>query len=588
MPLASELLAAAQTPEALLAALRAAEPDILYERVFAYDYRMPRSVQKAWEAALRHPTEVLSTFEFGTIVLDEAQAVKNPDTLRAKAVRALKGTFRVGLSGTPLENRTGELWSLFAAIAPGVLGSRERFRASYALPIERDGDVERRRALARRIRPFVLRRLKSEVAKDLPSRTEIRVDVDLSASERGLYDAARALAIEELGTASVPEQQRRFQVLAALTRLRQLACHPRLIDAESTETSSKMEVLVDLLRELRDQRRRTLVFSQFVRQLHLVRDRLEGEGFRLRYLDGSTAPDERRTEVDAFQRGDGDVFLLSLKAGGTGIDLTAASDVVILDPWWNPAVEDQAADRAHRIGQTQAVTIYRLVARETVEERIIALHADKRDLVSAVLEGTGGASALTADELLELLSEPVSVAGGNVSTRERTPARPPKLGVIEGGKGQPTIAPAPGPATTAGDAKDPAASTPKPAAPAPKPAPEPRPARATKPTIEAAPAPPSVTTLENPTTLTIDEWITTFGAGLDREVAANNLAVGSAGVYRAAARKIFPRLGISGAVAREQLVAALVRFKEGAIAGRIAATPSEVSMVSPIATRLKR
>ncbi|MFZ5478879.1 MAG: SNF2-related protein [Myxococcota bacterium] len=373
------------------------------ERPRADDAPSPGDVWVTSYDLLVRDVEVLSSFSFATLVLDEAQAVKNPDTHRARAARALDAGFRVALSGTPLENRTGELWSLFAVVSPGVFGSRERFRTRYALPIEAHGDASRRAALARAIRPFVLRRLKREVAAELPPRTEVRVDVVLSEEERALYDAARVHALTEAGSVAGPEAQRRIRLLAALTRLRQLACHPRLVDPAAGASSTKLERVLELLRELRTEGRRVLVFSQFVRQLDLVQEALAGEAFAIRRLDGSTPAEARRAEVEAFQRGEGDVFLISLKAGGAGLNLTAASDVVLLDPWWNPAVEDQAADRAHRIGQARAVTIYRVVARETVEERILAMHAAKRDLVSAVLDGTGAAAALSVDELLALL-----------------------------------------------------------------------------------------------------------------------------------------------------------------------------------------
>jgi hypothetical protein len=206
-----------------------------------------------------------------------------------------------------------------------------------------------------------------------------------------------------LGDDSTPMERRRFQVLAAITRLRQLACHPRLVDPQGPPGSAKLARLVELVNELRAEGRRPLVFSQFTEHLALARAALAAEGLRLRYLDGSTPAAARSAEVDAFQAGEGDAFLLSLKAGGLGINLTSASEVVLLDPWWNPAVEDQAADRAHRIGQTQRVTVYRLVARGTVEEEILAMHTRKRDLVAGVLAGTAEAGALSVDELMGLL-----------------------------------------------------------------------------------------------------------------------------------------------------------------------------------------
>jgi SNF2 family DNA or RNA helicase len=314
------------------------------------------------------------------------------------------------MSGTPLENHVGELWSLFSIVFPGLLGSWDQFRDRFAIPIDRDRDPDARAALARLIRPFLLRRTKTEVASDLPSRTEITVPVALSDDEARLYEDARLAAVAHLAkeTKKLRDEQRRFQVLAALTRLRLLASHPRLYDASSPVASSKMARLVELLEELREEGHRALVFSQFTSHLALVQTELEAAGFKLLYLDGATPARVRAQLVERFQRGEGDAFLISLKAGGTGINLTAADYVIHLDPWWNPAVEDQATDRAHRIGQTRPVTVYRLIARGTVEERILTMHAEKRALVTGVLEGTDVAARLSTRDLLALIGEVAS------------------------------------------------------------------------------------------------------------------------------------------------------------------------------------
>jgi len=342
---------------------------------------------------------------FATLVIDEAQALKNPNTLRAKAARRLDAQFRIALSGTPLENHLGELWSLFAIIFPGLLGSWEQFRERFALPIERNRDSAARGALARVLRPFLLRRTKSEVARELPSRTEIQVPVALSKAEWQLYEDARLAAVAELGVhgKKIKNEQQRFAVLAALTRLRLLASHPRLYDSASTLGSSKMRRLLELLEELQTEGHRALVFSQFTSHLALVREELDRAGFSSLYLDGGTPAGHRAKLIQRFQAGEGDVFLISLKAGGTGINLTAADYVIHLDPWWNPAVEDQATDRAHRIGQTKPVTVYRLITRGTIEEQIVALHGDKRALVAGILEGTDVAARLSTRDLLDLL-----------------------------------------------------------------------------------------------------------------------------------------------------------------------------------------
>ena len=338
-------------------------------------------------------------------MLDEAQAVKNAQTHRARAARSLRAEFRVALSGTPLENHLGELWSLFATVFPGLLGSWDQFRDRFASPIERGQDPEARAALARVIRPFLLRRTKQEVARELPARTEIVVPIALSEQERALYEDARLAAVAELADMKgLRDEQRRFQVLAALTRLRLLASHPRLHDRSSPVASSKLRRLIELIAELRAEGHRALVFSQFTSHLALVREALTEAGIPALYLDGATPAAQRRRTVQAFQAGEADAFLISLKAGGTGLNLTAADYVFHLDPWWNPAVEDQATDRAHRIGQDRPVTVYRLIARGTIEDKILALHADKRALIAGVLEGTSAAARLTTRDLLALIS----------------------------------------------------------------------------------------------------------------------------------------------------------------------------------------
>ncbi len=350
--------------------------------------------------------ESLAAKTFGTLVIDEAQALKNSTTRRAKAARTLDADFRVALSGTPLENHLGELWSLFAIVFPGLLGSFEQFRTRFGLPIERDKNPEARAALSRVIKPFLLRRTKAEVARDLPARTEIEVPISLSSDEAALYEDARLAALASIGKKSgVRDEQQRFQVLAALTRLRLLASHPKLYDPSSPVASSKMQRMCELVEELRSEGHRALIFSQFTTHLALAREALERDGVKSLYLDGSTTARQRADLISRFQGGEGDVFLISLKAGGTGINLTAADYVIHLDPWWNPAVEDQATDRAHRIGQTKPVTVYRLLSRGTVEEKILSMHRDKRALVAGVLAGTDAAGRLTTKDLLALVGD---------------------------------------------------------------------------------------------------------------------------------------------------------------------------------------
>ncbi|MCB9532694.1 MAG: DEAD/DEAH box helicase [Myxococcales bacterium] len=342
---------------------------------------------------------------WNTVVIDEAQALKNHTTRRARAVHGLEADFVVALTGTPVENRSTEAWSLFRSIAPGYLGSYEDFRERFAIPIERDGDTHARTALGALMRPLILRRLKRDVARDLPDRIESRLDVTLGDFERDTYDRLRKSSIDLLQNRppGMSPLEARILALAALTRLRQTACHARLVDPDAPEVSAKQLAVTELLGELKEEGRRALVFSQFTSLLDLVEPGLTAAGLRWLRLDGSTPAAKRRQLVDEFQAGDVDVFLLSLKAGGAGLNLTAADTVIHLDPWWNPAVEDQATDRAHRIGQTQKVTVVRVVALETVEEAILELHSTKRELVDALLDGTGEASVVSLDELMRLV-----------------------------------------------------------------------------------------------------------------------------------------------------------------------------------------
>jgi superfamily II DNA or RNA helicase len=358
-------------------------------------------------------TRALADVRFHTLVLDEAQQVKNAATRRAKTIRALPADFRVALTGTPLENHTGELWAIFDVVSPGLFGTWNDFKARFASPIEKEGEMRRRRTLARAISPFVLRRKKSEVAPELPARVEIVKHLPLEPAERRSYERTRQALLLDLlregdDDVELPAGERRVRLLAAITRLRLAACHPMFagdtrLPAASVEPASKQRALVELLLELKDSGHRALVFSQFVRHLEIARAAADAAGVTSLQLDGSTPAEERQRLVERFQAGEVDAFFLSLKAGGTGLNLVRASYVVHLDPWWNPAVEDQATDRAHRIGQTEPVTVVRLVAEETIEEEILELHAHKRALVEGVLEGTGAAAALSVDELVDIL-----------------------------------------------------------------------------------------------------------------------------------------------------------------------------------------
>ena len=349
--------------------------------------------------------ELFTRQNFATIVLDEAQAIKNRVTKRSKTVMNLKGDFRLITTGTPIENHLGELWNLFNFANPGLLGSHEFFNEKFALPIEKNKDETARRTLQKLIAPFVLRRRKNQVLDDLPAKTEIMLTVEMSEEERAFYEAIRREALERIESQDGEAKDKRFRILAELTRLRLACCHPKLVNENVSMTSSKLELFGETLEELLDNKHKALVFSQFVKHLQIVKEYLNNKGISYQYLDGSTPSHVRQERIDDFQRGAGDVFLISLKAGGTGLNLTAADYVIHLDPWWNPAVEDQATDRAHRIGQMRPVTVYRLVTEDTVEEKILKLHETKRDLADSLLDGTDSSGKLSADDLLALIQE---------------------------------------------------------------------------------------------------------------------------------------------------------------------------------------
>jgi superfamily II DNA or RNA helicase len=352
-------------------------------------------------ALLRLDAARLAARPWRAVFLDEAQAIKNPDSQVARAAFALTADLRVALSGTPVENRLDELWSLMRFANPGLLGGRADFDARTARGVAL-GDAAETKRLRTRIRPFVLRRLKRDVAPELPPRTEAVLRVDLEERERAVYDAVRAASRADV-LALLESGKGVMKALEALLRLRQAACHPALVPGQKAATSSKVDLLVESLATAAADGHKALVFSQWTSLLDLVEPHLRSSGIAFCRLDGSTR--DRGGVTATFQSDDGPpVMLVSLKAGGSGLNLTAADHVFLCDPWWNPAVEDQAADRAHRIGQQRPVTIYRLVARDTVEERILDLQAQKRGLVDAALGDEALGAALTRDDLLALLA----------------------------------------------------------------------------------------------------------------------------------------------------------------------------------------
>lgn len=336
--------------------------------------------------------------EFATAVLDEAHIIKNYATKTSKATMQLQADFRIALTGTPLQNNLGEIWNLFNFINPGLLGSMQHFNDSFL-----KSESERaRKHLKNLIAPFILRRTKSAVLDELPPKTEIVKKITLSEEETAFYEALRRQALTNLENA---DEGQHIQALAEITRLRQASCNPLLVDKNLKIPSSKLATFVDITSELIANHHRALVFSQFVSHLAIVRKELDRQGITYQYIDGSTSQRKREQAVKKFQGGEGELFLISLKAGGLGLNLTAADYVLHLDPWWNPAVEDQASDRAHRIGQQRPVTVYRLVAENTIEEKILRLHAQKRDLAEQLLEGSDTASKLSVKEIIALISE---------------------------------------------------------------------------------------------------------------------------------------------------------------------------------------
>lgn len=352
---------------------------------------------------LRRDIAELGAIEFDYAILDEAQAIKNRETQTAKAARMLDARHRLTLTGTPIENRLDDLWSLFEFLNPGMLG---RLPGTKGLDSGRDLPPEQLETIARGVRPFILRRTKDAVLPELPPKTEQTIFCTLSSEQRRFYDRLREDYRSRLSR-RIDEQgfgRSKIHVLEALLRLRQAACHPSLVDPEREEVASaKLDTLVDQLTEVLDEGHKALVFSQFTSFLALVRERLDATGIDYEYLDGSTR--DRKSRVERFQSDEGPpVFLISLRAGGFGLNLTAAEYVFLLDPWWNPAVERQAIDRTHRIGQTAPVFAYRLIARDTVEERIVTMQEEKRELAETVVRAGGGfLEELTAEELYELL-----------------------------------------------------------------------------------------------------------------------------------------------------------------------------------------
>lgn len=353
--------------------------------------------------------EKLGQRQFSLLVCDEAQYLKNPKTQMARAIRCLNTQNRLALTGTPMENHLGELWSIFDWLQPGYLGGEDAFKRYFRRPIEQQGDPLTARQLAHRIKPFLLRRTKEEVATELPPKVEIIRPVSLEGQQRDIYEAVRATMHDKIQEVVAKKglAKSNIEILEALLRLRQVCCDPRLLDAtaHSKAGSAKMELLMDLLPELIAEGRRILLFSQFTSMLELIEEALNKQQISYLKLTGQT--NDRATPVADFQAGKAPVFLISLKAGGVGLNLTAADTVIHYDPWWNPAVENQATDRAHRIGQNKTVFVYKLISENTVEERIVHLQQKKASLANGIYGDEQALSAGLTAEDLKMLLEPL-------------------------------------------------------------------------------------------------------------------------------------------------------------------------------------
>jgi len=351
-------------------------------------------------ALLRRDIERYSGFHFSTAILDEAQHIKNPDSQNAKAACALRADARFILTGTPLENSLRDLWSLFDFLLPGYLGARKDFQERYEKPLLEGGSAPLWERLNRRVRPWMLRRKKADLLPDLPDKIEQIVEVELTPAQKAVYTQLQIAARAEVDALKESGGAARMRVLTALLRLRQACCDLRLLGRDAQGSSAKLDALLELVGEAVDGGHRVLVFSQFTAMLDLIAPALDAAGFPWCRLDGSTK--DRASVVDKFQSDPSiPVFLISLKAGGTGLNLTAADTVIHFDPWWNPAVEAQATDRAHRIGQRNVVTSIKLIARDTVEHRVISMQEKKRALISGLLDAeTPALSSADWEELL--------------------------------------------------------------------------------------------------------------------------------------------------------------------------------------------
>ena len=394
--------AARFAPGLSVLSLHGKERHALFERVAEHD------VVLTTYPLLWRDHEALEKQDYHLLILDEAQTVKNAGSQAAQVVRRLRARHRLCLTGTPLENHLGELWAQFDFLLPGFLGDAKSFTRTWRTPIEKQGDTLRRELLAKRLRPFILRRRKEEVAQELPPKTLILRTVELDGGQRDLYETVRSAmdarvreAIADLGF-----NRSQIVILDALLKLRQVCCDPRLLKLEAArqvKERAKLDLLMDMLPEMVEEGRRILLFSQFTSMLDLIRKELDHLGLGYVSLTGETS--DRETPIRCFQDGEAPIFLISLKAGGVGLNLTAADTVIHYDPWWNPAVENQATDRAHRLGQTKPVFVYKLIVAGSIEEKILALQEKKAELAAGILsEDHQGAVKFGESDLRALLA----------------------------------------------------------------------------------------------------------------------------------------------------------------------------------------
>jgi SNF2 family DNA or RNA helicase len=348
---------------------------------------------------LRRDYEAYQKLTIDTMFLDEAQFIKNPLSQSAKSVKKIQAAHRFALTGTPIENSLSELWSIFDYIMPGYLLGYQKFTERYERPIVREENKEVRNSLVSRIQPFILRRLKKDVLTELPDKIETKLVTEMTEEQRLLYLSYLNHVREEL------DEKNQIEILSALTRLRQICCHPSTFVENYTGESGKLELLLEQLPDILEGGHRVLIFSQFTTMLSIIGEALTNIGISYFYLDGATKSEERIDFVKRFNKGEKEVFLISLKAGGTGINLTGADTVIHYDPWWNPAVEEQATDRVYRIGQTNRVQVIKLITKDSIEEKIYKLQEKKKALSESIIEAKEVfINKLTREELTELFS----------------------------------------------------------------------------------------------------------------------------------------------------------------------------------------